>query len=266
MGSESEILARKNNPLFFRMFIIGALLIMGLYHVGLYALRRKERSPLYFGLYSLSGMLAALGMEGQLISVLFPALDWEAAFRVTSAGVYSSVAIFVLFIHSLFPDTGHKLLTQAFTALAAAFVLTTIITPVYIHSYALSAYIQVVMTAASIYIFYMLVRAAILKKESASLALGGGMVLPVCVTYDALQSGDLNQSGYLTDLGNLAFICTLAFILAMRFSRAFSTVERQEAELEEANIYLEKRVEERTASLNRSMQEKEALLREIHTG
>jgi hypothetical protein len=35
------------------LLCIGSLLVMGFYHIGLYGIRKKDRAPLYFGIYSL---------------------------------------------------------------------------------------------------------------------------------------------------------------------------------------------------------------------
>jgi two-component sensor histidine kinase len=107
-------------------------------------------------------------------------------------------------------------------------------------------------------------KAAFYKREGAWVALGGGLVLCATVINDVTYDFGLTHSRSYSPFGVFAFLISHSYILAIRFSHALSTVERQETELEKTNIYLEKRVEDRTASLNSSVKEKEVLLREIH--
>ena len=60
LGEESqirEIVLKKRG---FELFLVGSLFIMGLYHIGLWTLRRKERSTLIFGIFYLVMLLMRL--------------------------------------------------------------------------------------------------------------------------------------------------------------------------------------------------------------
>ena len=50
-GTEKDLIQIRNNNLFLDLFLFGALTLMGFYHLGLFNLRRKDQSSLYFGIY-----------------------------------------------------------------------------------------------------------------------------------------------------------------------------------------------------------------------
>ena len=54
-GNKKEIHATRDLSLSFQIFMLGSLLIMALYHLGLFLLRRNDRSPLFLGLFCLLG-------------------------------------------------------------------------------------------------------------------------------------------------------------------------------------------------------------------
>jgi hypothetical protein len=60
LGSAQQIENSALFKLWFEMFLVGALFIIGLYHLGFYIFRRKERSALYFALFCLDVAIRSL--------------------------------------------------------------------------------------------------------------------------------------------------------------------------------------------------------------
>ncbi|MFH1852405.1 MAG: hypothetical protein ABIA75_08675, partial [Candidatus Neomarinimicrobiota bacterium] len=54
IGPESQVRLNSNLNIAISLFIIGSLVVLGLYHMGLYSLREYTKSPFYFGLFSLT--------------------------------------------------------------------------------------------------------------------------------------------------------------------------------------------------------------------
>ena len=81
---------------------------------------------------------------------------------------------------------------------------------------------------------------------------------------DILYDIGIGQFYMAVPIGVFAFILSYSFILSKRFATAFMVIEQQEAALQLANVGLEAKVRDRTASLEQSLAEKEVLLREVH--
>ncbi len=170
---------------------------------------------------------------------------------------------FVLFQKALYPDDVSPQAAKASVALAAVYLAMTLAAPDDLLSY-IDPWYHPVTIATSIYLVWTLATSVMRKREGARLALGGALVLFVTVVNDILYDFGIGQVNMAVPIGVFAFILSYSFILSKRFSKAFNVIEQQEAALQQANIGLEAKVRERTSSLEKSIQEKEVLLREVH--
>jgi len=86
-----------------------------------------------------------------------------------------------------------------------------------------------------VYGVYVLILSIIRKNEGALICFIGFCILAFTVLNDILYSTTIIHIGYLAPLGLLGFMLSQAVILATRFSKAFTTVERQYGELTKTN-------------------------------
>src|SRR5207253_690128 len=69
-------------------FLAGFIVVVGLYHLTLFALRRSEKAPLWFGLFCFVMAMRAVE-RGRHFEDLFPTLDlWLTAKRIEYLGFY----------------------------------------------------------------------------------------------------------------------------------------------------------------------------------
>lgn len=76
---------------------------MGLYHLGLFLLRRKFKSPLYFSIFCLLIVLRSLLINERYLYVLLPKTSWAILLKMEYLSFYLSLPILAMFIFSLFP-------------------------------------------------------------------------------------------------------------------------------------------------------------------
>ena len=74
MGTPKQLQKLKESRIAYDLFLYGSILIMALYHLGLFSLRRKERSTLYFGLFCLIIALRILLTGDRYLLQLFPGI------------------------------------------------------------------------------------------------------------------------------------------------------------------------------------------------
>lgn len=103
LGSLDDMLRRQSLAAGFDTLLIGSLVMMGLYHAGLFAVRRKDPALLCFGLFCLvtAFRLSLLG-EGILFG-LFPELEWLTVAKAEYATAIAGIPLFVLFLGHLYP-------------------------------------------------------------------------------------------------------------------------------------------------------------------
>lgn len=228
------------------MFLIGALFIIGLYHLGFYIFRRKERSALYFALFCVDVAIRSMTFNEYILTRIFNNLDWQVVIKTEYLSLYFILPISITFFHTLFPEEFPKKVVkgiQIFTLAFSAFVL---ITPASIYSYTVDIYLYC-MIACMAFILYILLRAAFRKIVWASVILIGYTFLLITGANDIISKFTSVSLGLYFPLGLLVFTFSQSLILSKLYSNTFSTVEAlsdnlltYSKELEEKNLLLEK--------------------------
>jgi signal transduction histidine kinase len=216
------------------LFFAGSLLVMGVYHLVLFWFRRTNRAPLYFGFYCLLwlGNFVASDASEWVIRLFLPQLSTPLLERLNLICFFLSVPVGYLFFRSLYPEEFSTLILRATEALAAGFVLAAIFTSTLALTTALPFY-YLASLLLILYCLAMLLRARRKGREEATFLLAGFFILGLAGVNDMLFDLEAIRSVCLIQVGMFIFILFQAFALSRRFSRAFSSVERLSAELEE---------------------------------
>ncbi len=233
LGLSHQISNKWENRRNYDLFLFGSILIMALYHFGLYFVRRKDRAPLYFGLFCAVVALRNIVVGQYFILKLVPGIDWGLLLKIEYLSLYLPLPVAVLFVHNLFPrELPHWLLKSAIVVTAACAL--SVIGPVRFFSQIL-IYFQVYLIAACFGLVVVFVVAVKRKREGAKPLLFGFIVLFLTVVNDILYNRMILPTSMLLPFG--VFICILcqAYVLSARFSRAFSDVEYLSIELERRN-------------------------------
>ncbi|HFC92452.1 MAG TPA: adenylate/guanylate cyclase domain-containing protein [Leucothrix mucor] len=223
-GSEQQIRENQLYRHYYDLFLLGALLMMGLYHLGLYALRRKDPSTLYFGLFCLVIGIRTLFYREMAITMLIPEMVWVEISAIRYLLTFSALPLFTLFIQSLYPIETSKKIISLIISVELGLIFLVSVTEASIYTYAMPIH-QLVTLSACLYIVYALIRAARNKRPSAFWLLAGFFAFFLIIINDILVDHTLINSVYLMPLGLLLFIFSQAFAISMRFSRAFNRAE-----------------------------------------
>ena len=244
LGREKEIRKIRERRLVFDLFLCGSILIISLYHLCLFFLRRKDRSPLYFGIFCFLIALRLLATGERYFIHLFPGMDWELVFKIEYLAFYLAVPIFAMFVHSLFYREFSKRVLRIIQFFGIIFSCIVLLTPARIYSHTVQSY-QIITVMSCIYGIYVLGLSSVRKREGAFLFSIGFIVLFFTVVNDIVYSRMITQIGYFAPFGLFVFILFQAFLLSRRFSMAFNTVEKQGEKLMEANKAHRQEINER---------------------
>ena len=172
LGTTAKILNQKYLTIVFMSLIFGALIIIGIYHLSLYAFRKKDRASLYFGIFCLLiGVYTLLGPD-QLDAL--PDVNGELIHRLNLMMYVSSMPAFFLFQQALFPRDVSEKLGRVSVAAAAIYLVLILIVPSSKISY-LDLWYHPVTILTSVYLVAMLARSTMRKRQGAGLALGGAL-------------------------------------------------------------------------------------------
>ncbi|WP_244926654.1 PP2C family protein-serine/threonine phosphatase [Leptospira wolffii] len=240
-------------------FLFGGLLLIGLYHIGLFLFRRKEKSVFYFALFVFLLALRVSLVGNRLVLELFPKFPWDSLFRLEFFSFYTAVPVFLLFHRSLFPRETHSFVLYAYWVLAIAYDITLLLSVGFFTT--IVTYFQIATGVAIIYILYTVCVGAWKKREDSFLFLGGffafAATVGVDLLWDRLNIRGVNISPY----GLLIFALSQSLVLSRRIARAFRKSEVLAENLRIANSALnilkdnlEIMVREKTSELNHSLE------------
>ncbi|HAY37874.1 MAG TPA: hypothetical protein DCY53_00145 [Desulfobacteraceae bacterium] len=232
LGEEKAIQRIKENELGFDLFLFGSIFIMGLYHLCLFTLKKKDRTFLYFSVFCFLVTLRLLATGERYIIHFFPNIPWEVLIKIEYLSFYLSIPAFILFVQSFFPQEISKRILHLIVAIGLAFSCIALFTPSRIFSYTLQTY-QIFTIIAIIYGVYVLIAASIRKRDGAFIFLLGFIILAFSAINDMMYAEKIIQTGYLAPLGLFIFIFSQAFLLSLRLTRAFENAEIQYKELKE---------------------------------
>ncbi len=254
LGTETQISAIASEYYAYDLFLLGAILIMGIYHVTLYLLNRDDLAPLAFAALCLlvSVRMAATG-EGLLYRIGW--VEWRAGTLLEYLTFYMALPAFAAFVHFLYPQESRRRWLWIFGGLSVAFTLLVIAAPLMLYTRTL-IFFHVITLVYIIHFLYAITRASIRGREGARVFLFGGLVLMITVVNDMLYTLRIVDTAYVAPTGLFTFFFSQAFLLSKRFSRAFATVRQLTAELEN-------RVIQRTRELEREKNKSDELLRNI---
>lgn len=254
LGPEPQISAIASEYYAYDLFLLGAILIMGIYHVTLYLLNRDDLAPLAFAALCLLVTLrmAATG-EGLLYRIGW--VEWRAGTFLEYFTFYMALPAFAAFVHFLYPQESRRGWLWLFGGLSVAFTLIVIAAPLMFYTRTL-LFFHAITLAYIIHFLYAIIRASIRGREGARVFLFGGLVLMTTVVNDMLYTLRMVDTAYVAPTGLFTFFFSQAFLLSKRFSRAFATVRQLTAELEN-------RVIQRTRELEREKNKSDELLRNI---
>lgn len=231
LGEYLEVAGNNQLKMALDLFLTGAIFMIGLYHFGLFSLRRRVRSPLYFGFCCLLIAVRSCLTNTYFIYEVFPAFDYSTYTRLVYLTLCLPVITLSLFFNALFPKEFSSFFLKIINLLALGLTLLTLLTPSHIFSAYLAIY-QIVIGIAALNILYVILLAFYRKKEGAYIILFGGLIMFASVVNDILHSRAMIDTTFVISFGLFLFFFSQAYVISNRFAIAFRMKEKLTADLE----------------------------------
>ncbi|MCK5251139.1 MAG: 7TM-DISM domain-containing protein, partial [Spirochaetaceae bacterium] len=230
LGTESEIHKIHDYSHTNEIFVISCIVIMGLYHITLYTLRRRNPATLYFGILCLIIAIRTLTVGNKYAFTVFPWLPWEILLKTDYLSFFTAVPVFLLYLRSMFPRDFSGKAVKITIINGAVFSLFVFLTPSRIYTRSVQVY-QVITLAACLYAVVVLTQAIRKKREGSVILAIGFLPLFVLVLNDILFANQIIITGYYLHWGMLIFLGFQAFIIARRYTVTLYKTEKQAIEL-----------------------------------
>lgn len=226
---------------FIEEMLIGGVLIIAIYHMGLFWFRRNDMAPLYFSVFCFLSVFKASLSGEQLLYLLTPSLDQGVGLRVAFLLVIAMPIAFMAYIEALFPAKRYPIL---FKSLVCAAVPTTFLT-IFANLDVLQSWFwlyQLAIIGVLLHVSVTLVQAMRNGIPGTKIMLTGFILLFIVVINDILHDNKIIVTFYALNIGVFFFLVMQSLLMSSAFARAFRHVE-------EVNDLLEQKVAERTREL-----------------
>lgn len=254
LGTSAQIDKKIIQQSMINSFLLGIFLLMLIYHVVLYLLRRKDISNLYFALSCL-GFFVYNGIVDGLFSAFIPNVEFIVLYRLMFLSLTVIVSALFLFVYSLYPEDYNKRAIISITIVGILFIFTTILPEKILISEFVSGGTQVYLIVAAIYTIFVIIKAFFKKRQDAGVLLLGLLILILSMVNDTLHNLNIIHTIVLVNFGLLTFFLFQSYIISARFSRAFGVSEKLTNELQNMNENLENMIIDRTREIETQKEE-----------
>ncbi len=254
IGEPEAIMKYQESSLFYRSMVIVSLLLMGLYHLTLFAFRKKELQFIFFGIVCLIVGVRAILINRGLVPYILPFLNWEMANKIEYLGATLGIMFFSLFTYTQFTEDMNRKLRNVIIIVFSLYSLFIIAVPSIVYT-KIMVFLQILVMLTFMYLMYVYLKALIKRRLFAllnSIAVG---ILVMTAVNDVLYFNNLIPTTELTSVGLLFFMFTEAIIIAKRYSLSFLDTEKLTHELAYLNASLEQQIQERTIALQQTNKE-----------
>jgi hypothetical protein len=224
------------------LILIGIYIVVGFYHLFLFLKRKKEKSNLYYSLYTIG-----LGVYLYTRTSAIFENHWDTGIiqKVELSVLYTMVSMIFLLLEDVFFSSARRVVIY-FTAFNIILSILTIFIPLYFAEYLLRLWQISFLTFGVGLIVNILHKAIKEKAPNARRLLFGTILISLSAMYDIIDSLFLNSGIAFTKYTFFLFVFGFATVLANKFIQVHEQIE-------ELNETLENKVEERTRELTESL-------------
>lgn len=235
LGTGEQVRDMASSRWVFGALIGGGLLVMSIFHLVLYFMRRLDRANLYFGLVCLSWSVGTFfsPSSGFLVSQLTSLpWQWNIDLAVLPSGLI--IPFIVIFYHALFPKKYGRIVNWLYGIMGGIYILYICATPPNAYDSNLLVYFFITRTAL-LYLFAAFIVDIVGREKNVWFLVPGYLALLYSEFDDIFFDLNVFKTAEFAPYGVLIFILSYSLFMSARFSQAFANVERLSGELETNN-------------------------------
>lgn len=223
--------------------ILGILMLMtvfALYHLGIYIMRRKERTYLYIGLFLCVSVCMNLLYDEKIALQFLPEIPFMFAYKVLELAIFLTFVLFNMVICSVDERLMSKKLQYWLLAPIVGYCILVLLLPYTWHirlRNVLFIY-AVVMLLYTMWKMIVLLFKTYSKENNQSeqlLFLGGFLSVIIYICSGLLNEEELFPMRFTEKSGLIGFVLFMSLLLTLRFTRAYEQSEELAHQLELSN-------------------------------
>ncbi len=242
---------------------IGGFMLIGLYHLLVYGMRKRDRSALFVGLVALAIAIRTLLLNEYLSSVILGLRDWELLVKLEYIVELAALLFVALLMRQLYPQEVHRSMIRLSLAVAAGLCLFVLLTPARVFTDSMLPQTIVKGSMLLYFICYVGIRAYLQRREGAFIHMIALVLIVAAIINDTLYYLHLADTMEWIGYSTVPFIMAQAAIVSYRHAKLSDRNDVLLEELSISNKLLERRVEDRTRSLHEANAQRSHMLAAI---
>ena len=232
------------------LLLIGVFVVIGLYHMMIYLLNRRDSELLWLAGCCLTVALRALLLNKLLVYSMIPEVSWTLLMHIQFCMKFMALFTYIQLIYTLYRQDVHHVVHKicvAVSLLAAVYVVS--VPP---RMFTLTFNIQTVIMVVILGYYFFVVGYLLLarKREGARLNLVSMLFIIVAIIHDFYLYTNKIQSIQMVPYAILMMLLVQAIIISYRYTRFQQRNVQLAHDLQDVNRNLEAKVTERTDALN----------------
>jgi signal transduction histidine kinase len=234
------------------LLLIGVFVVVGLYHVMIYLLGRRDNELLWLAGVSLAVALRALLLNKFLVYAIFPDASWELLMHLQFIAKYTAIFTYIYLIRALYRQDVNEIVHRVFVVACIGAMIYVSSVPPSVSTQTINIQTTIIVIILGYYLcvvgYYLLLR----KREGAWLNLVCMLFVVVAIIHDTLLYSNRIQSVQFIPYMMLLTLLTQAIIISYRYTLFQQRNVQLALDLQENNRLLEEKVIARTDALNAS--------------
>lgn len=236
------------------LMLLGFIIIMAVYHFGLYFLYPSEKPLLYFSLLAIVIAVRQYLYGEKILYNLASRLDWYMAVKAEYITLVLTVPLILLYLRSFFKGLDIKALTKGFLWFCYIFCVMVVFVPVWLTTW-MFTYFQWVLLFGAAYTILIVSRGLRAGRPLALHFLFGVSITMLFCTVEVVRYNTDPDMPYTLHMGMFVLLFTQSFALTRKIARGFSDSQRVAKILEAYNEKLSAMVKGRTRELTDANEE-----------
>lgn len=235
-GSVDALARYREGRQAFQVALLTAYLLTGFVALIFFSVRRRERTPLVFGLFCLCmGLYTDLIGERLLIRWLPQEVPWQPFMQAEYLSWIAAMGLFVLTVRKLFPAEIHRRVVSVLLALLGVGALSTVLLPPALYSW-VNPPGQFIAVVAGAWVARAMLRAQSQNRVDARVLLAGMLAVVATLALDLLLVEHVSPDRKFSPLGFALFLLSPAIVIARRMSHALNAEQRSRTLEENARL------------------------------
>lgn len=218
----------------FHMLLIGFSIVIGIYNFTLYSKRRREKYPLFLGIFSLLLIIRLLVTDSVLILRFIPFIPWRLHTLLYSCTFFTYISIFIIYLGYLYPKLVSEKLILIIKHSLIFYVIYLLLTPIKYH-FIVFVLFQLLTLLLMTYVVIKLFKRCLFDLNSYLLIFLSALTLLVTNSYEFIRKYRFDSDFSIVNLGFLIFLLLQSYLMADKFADSFNNIESLSKKLKHHN-------------------------------